>query len=156
MKPKVIIFLERFDIGHATPDNQLAYLEMEAMENHVGSKFGNVYGQRQFYGKDQKKVISDLIKSDHPEWVIGLYDSATIVLKIRCQRKILVNPAITFNDLNNVTEFARRNTYDFFDADHEKDYDLFQRVYPNSALYVNIAELRLSDIESQIKSILGN
>lgn len=139
---------------HATRDSQLAYLEMEVMEEHVGSKFGKVYGQRQYFGNDQQKVIREIIKADHPQWVIGLYDSATIILKIRFQRKILVNPAITFNDLNNVTEFDRRNTYAFFDADHEADYERFQKVYPNSAWYPNIARLSLSDIEPEVKTIL--
>lgn len=156
METKVIIFLESFCIEHATPENQLAYLEMEVMENHVGSKFGRVYGQRQFFGNDQRKVIQDIIKSDRPKWVIGMFDSATILLKIRLQRKILVNPTITFNDLNNVTEFDRRNTYGFFDADHEADYALFQKVYTNSAWYANTTRLRLSDIETEIKEIIEN
>ena len=70
MRTKVITFLESFDITHATRDSQLAYLEMEVMEEHVGSKFGKVYGQRQYFGNDQQKVIREIIKADHPQWVI--------------------------------------------------------------------------------------
>lgn len=154
MKAEVITFLERFDIEHATRDSQLAYILTEMEEDEVGSKFGKVYGQHEFFENDQRKVINDLIKSNRPKWIIALYDSATIVLKRRFQRKILINPTVTYNDLNNVSEFDRHYTYGFFDKDHEKDYELFQKVYPYSAWYGDTKGLRLCDIEAVVKGIL--
>lgn len=154
MKAEVITFLERFDIEHATPDSQMAYMFIEWDDFEVADKFGKSYGQNEFFENDQRKVINDLIKSNRPKWVIALYNSATIVLKRRFQRKILINPTVTYNDLNNVSEFDRHYTYGFFDKDHEKDYELFQKVYPYSAWYGDTKGLRLCDIEAVVKGIL--
>lgn len=68
--------------------------------------------------------------------------------------KILVNPTVTYNDLNNVSEFDRQYTFGFFDKDFEKDYELFQKVYPNAAWYGDTKELRLFMIEAVVKGIL--
>ena len=99
MKAEVITFLERFDIEHATPDSQMAYMFNEWDDFEVADKFGKSYGQNEFFENDQRKVINDLIKSNRPKWVIALYNSATIILKRRFQRKILINPTVTYNDL---------------------------------------------------------
>ena len=115
MKAEVITFLERFDIEHATPDSQMAYMFNEWDDFEVADKFGKSYGQNEFFENDQRKVI---------------------------------------NDLNNVSEFDRHYTYGFFDKDHEKDYELFQKVYPNSAWYGDTKSLRLCDIEAVVKGIL--
>ncbi|MFR5757810.1 MAG: hypothetical protein ACLUE2_05095 [Bacteroides cellulosilyticus] len=53
-----------------------------------------------------------------------------------------------------MSEFDRHYTYGFFDKDHEKDYELFQKVYPNSAWYGDTKSLRLCDIEAVVKGIL--
>ncbi len=154
MKNEVITFLERFDIEHATPDSQMAFMLNEMDDDETGEKFGKVYGQNEFFEHDQRTVINDLIKADRPKWIIALYDSATIVMKRRFQRKILINPTVTYNDLNNVSEFDREYTYGFFDARHEKDYELFQKVYPNTAWYGGTPILRLCDIEAVVAGIL--
>lgn len=154
MRAEVITFLERFDIEHVTPDSPMAYMFNEWDDFEVADKFGKSYGQNEFFENDQRKVINDLIKSNRPKWVIALYDSATIVLKRRFQRKILINPTITYNDLNNVSEFDRQFTYGFFDRDFEKDYELFQKAYPNAAWYGGTKNLRLCDIEAIAKGIM--
>ena len=95
MKAEVITFLERFDIEHATPDSQMAYMFNEWDDFEVADKFGKSYGQNEFFENDQRKVINDLIKSNRPKWVIALYNSATIILKRRFQRKILIQQSLT-------------------------------------------------------------
>lgn len=154
MKNEVITFLERFDIEHATPDSQLGFTLAEMDDDESAEKFGKVYGQYEFFEHDQRKVINDIIKSDRPKWIIAVTNSATIVLKKRYQRKILINPTVTYNDLNNVSEFDRQYTFGFFDKNHEMDYELFQKVYPKSAWYGNTYGLRLSQIEGIIAEIL--
>lgn len=48
MKAEVITFLERFDIEHATPDSQMAYMFNEWDDFEVADKFGKSYGQNEF------------------------------------------------------------------------------------------------------------
>lgn len=154
MKNEVITFLERFDIEHATPDSQMGFILAEMDDDEAASNFGKVYGQNEFFEHDQKEVINNIIKADRPKWIIAVTNSATIVLKKRYQRKILINPTVTYNDLNNVSELDRQYTYGFFDKNHERDYELFQKVYPKSAWYGSTYGLRLSQIEGIIAEIL--
>ena len=44
--------------------------------------------------------------------------------------------------------------FGFFDKDHEKNYELFQKVYPYSAWYGGTKNLRLCMIEAVVKGIL--
>lgn len=154
MKNEVIIFLEKFDVKRNTSDRQMGFILTEMEDEEAGAEFGVVYGNRDFFQKDQRKVMSDIIQSNRPKWVIGLYNSASILLKKRNQRKILINPQIVYNDLNNVSDFDRQYTYGFFDKDFEKDYELFQKVYSNAVWYGGTNGLRLSDIKGVIARML--
>ena len=85
-------------------------------------------------------------------------ESATACLSLHRIKKILVNPIATFEDLNNVPEYARLHTYGFFGAlpQQQKSYELFQTVYPNVAWYVNAPDLSLIDIKDIIYGIINS
>ena len=72
----------------------------------------------------------------------------------RRMRKVLINPTVTYDDLNMVSEFARMNTYGFFDQKHEADYNLFQSVYPHVVWCPGIPHLRLIDVKDVVKEII--
>ena len=67
----------------------------------------------------------------------------------------MVNPKFYFEDLNNVTEYVRQSTFGFFDKYHEKNYERFQSVYPNSAWYPETS-IDLLDMKSMIETIIDS
>ena len=97
------------------------------------------------YHEDVRKIIA----KRKPDWVIAAGESATACIGLHGIKKLLVNPIVTFDDLNNIPEYARQHTYGFFGAlpQQQKSYELFQSVYPNAAWYVNAPNLRLIDIK---------
>lgn len=105
--------------------------------------------------KTQKEIINTALKSQLYDWVVGLYDSATILLSYKEYKKILINPKINDNDLNNITNYEIRNTYVFFDSEYKKEYKLFKSVYPHSIWFPKMKELRLSDIKEKVSEILS-
>ena len=105
------------------------------------------------YCVDVRKIIAER----KPDWVIAAGESATACIGLHGIKKILVNPIVTFDDLNNVPEYARQHTYGFFGAlpqQQQKSYELFQSVYPNVAWYINVPNLNLIDIKEIIYDIV--
>ena len=106
---------------------------------------------------DYHEEIRKIIAERKPDWVIASGESATACLSLHGQKKILVNPIATFDDLNNVPEYARLHTYGFFGAlpQQQKSYELFQSVYPNAAWFINVPHLGLIDIKGIIYDIVN-
>ena len=154
-KPKrTLIFLRKFNIKNPTLDEQNAFMMTEIMDEVECKDLGTFITNEVLYDKDLITFIPETVKSENPEWVIAVEDSATIVLRLKRQKKILINPKVSFDDLNNVPEFARQYTYGFFDQRHEEDYNRFQSVYPNSVWYLNLKDMSLFDIKDIAKSII--
>ena len=154
-KPKrTLIFLRKFNIKNPTLDEQNAFMMTEIMDEVECKDLGTFITNEVLYDKDLITFIPETVKSENPEWVIAVEDSATIVLRLKRQKKILINPKVSFDDLNNVPEFARQYTYGFFDQNHEEDYNRFQSVYPNSAWYLNLKNMSLFDIKDIAKGII--
>ena len=151
---KTLIFLRKFNIKNPTLDDQNSFMMAEIMDEVECEGLGKFYTNHVLFDKNLKEFIPETIKAEKPEWIIALDDSATIALKLKRQKKILINPKVTFEDLNNVPEFARQYTYGFFDQNHEEDYNRFQYVYPNSALYINLKNMSLFDIKDIAKEII--
>ena len=154
-KPKrTLIFLRKFNIKNPTLDEQNAFMMTEIMDEVECKDLGTFFTNEVLYDKNLETFIPETIKIVNPEWVIAVDDSATIALKLKRQKKILINPKVSFDDLNNVPEFARQYTYGFFDQNHEEDYNKFQSVYPNSAWYLNLKDMSLFDIKYIAKGII--
>lgn len=151
MKQNVAIFLGEINIPNISVGQLRDITECDEM--------GTIYSDllqckgRLIY-KPQREIIKTALKSQLYDWVVGLYDSATILLSYKGYKKILINPKITYNDLNNIVDYEIWNTYGFFDSEHKKEYKLFQSAYAHSVLFSKVKGLRLSDIKETVSEIL--
>ena len=146
---KVLIFPAPFLIKNPTADQQTEYMISLLMEEMAMEGIGdfievNALNKSNYY-EDVRKIIAER----KPDWVIAAGESATACIDLHGIKKILVNPIVTFDDLNNVPGYARQHTYGFFGAlpQQQKSYELFQSVYPNATWYVNAPNLSLIDIK---------
>lgn len=155
---RVLIFPEPFRIKNPTLDDQNSYIFSSLMGEVEMKEIGDFVKVNTLQGSDYAKEIRRIVAKQKPDWVIASGESATACINIYGQNKILINPIVTFNDLNNVPEHARQHTYGFFGAlpEQEKCYELFQTVYPNAAWYFNTFDLRLVDIKEIVISIIND
>lgn len=151
----ILIFLDYWDNDNPTSDAQMGFMFAQMDNESEASEFGEVYSNDFFYQKNPKEAIKEEIAKHNPKWVIGLENSATLLLPYHRQKKILINPTVTVNDLNWVTAETIRDTYAFFSADYEKDYEVYSKVYRNVAFYPTQKILFISDIKSAIEAILS-
>lgn len=147
MKENIAIFSDSYYIDN--PNRDIT----EYWEYEIGDIY-NCWLECKIWIKDPKTVIETALKSKLYDWVIGLYDFATTLLSYEGYKKILINPTVSYSDLNNLSDFAILHTYGFFDSEHEKDYGLFQSVYPHSFLFPELKGLRLSDVRGIVTEIL--
>ena len=153
----VIFLLPYWEEENPTLDSQTGFMISEMFEEDECQKIGGkVYTNTDYYnsGKAPKEFIRDAIRNDHPRWVIGIENTATILISYKRQKKILINPKVTLNDLNWVTPETIRDTYAFFSADHEKDYEMYSRVYRNVAFFPAEKTLHVCDLSAAIRGIL--
>ena len=154
---KVLIFPAPLLIKEITADQQNDYmfslLKDEMALEWIGDFIEVNALNKSYYCKEVRKIIAD----QKPDWVIASGESATACIGLYGQKKILVNPIVTFDDLNNVPEYARLHTYGFFGAlpEQEKSYELFQTVYPNVSWFVNAPNLQFIDIKDIIYGIIN-
>jgi hypothetical protein len=69
---------------------------------------------------------------------------------------VLLNPKVSTEDLNNVSDFDIQNTYVFFDDRHEQDYERFQSVYENASWLPEDDDLSLFDIKEMVEEIINS
>lgn len=151
----IIFFLQYWDKKNPTLEDQTGFMLWEMDEEEECQKIGGkVYTNSNFYNADPKEVIKETIKKERPKWVIGIENTATILLSYKRQKKILINPTVTLNDLNWVTAETIRDTYAFFSADYEKDYEVYSKVYRNVAFYPAQKTLCIGDLSAYIKGII--
>lgn len=153
---KVIIIQDTFRIDHPTSDDQLGYIMTETINQVECADLGEFIEINDLPKEGYVRSLRQIIADRKPAWVIAVGESATACLNLHRQHKMLINPKVTFNDLNNVPERARQITWGFFDAspDNEHCYELFQTVYPNAAWYLKTLHLQLADLADLIKTIL--
>ncbi|MCH5234600.1 MAG: hypothetical protein J1E16_04845 [Muribaculaceae bacterium] len=158
MKNDVLIFLGTFDKMDASMEEKTdfiigqneIYLEYKSM--------GEVFDYRKLPYNDPvrlKSFISEKIKESKPKWIVGEESSATILMDMKIPGRIMVNPKVSFEDLNNIPDHIRESTFGFFDKYHEKDYERFLSVYPNSAWYPETS-IDLIDVKSLINTIINS
>lgn len=150
----ILIFLDYWDNDNPTSDAQMGFMFAQMDNEEESEDFGEVYSNDFLY-QNPKEAIKEEIAKHRPKWVIGLENSATLLLPYHRQKKILINPTVTVDDLNWVTAETIRNTYAFFSADYEKDYEVYSKVYKNVAFYPMQKILFISDIKAAIEAILS-
>lgn len=151
----ILIFLDYWDNDNPTSDAQMGFMFAQMDNEEESEDIGEVYSNDFFYQKNPKEAIKEEITKHRPKWVIGLENSATLLLPYHRQKKILINPTVTVDDLNWVTSETIRDTYAFFSADYEKDYEVYSKVYQNVAFYPMQKILFISDIKAAIETILS-
>ena len=153
---KVLIFPTPFLIKTPTVDQQNEYMISSLKDEMVMEGIGDFVEVNALNKSDYCKEVRKIIAEQQPDWVIASGKSATACIGIHGQKKILVNPVVTFDDLNNVPEYASLHTYGFFGAltQQQRSYEMFQTVYPNVAWYINVPNLNLIDIKDIIYDIV--
>lgn len=153
----IIFFLQYWDKKNPTLEDQTGFMLCEMDEEEESMKIGDkVYSNTDYYNskKEPNEFIREIIKKDRPKWVIGIENTATILISYKRQKKILINPTITLNDLNWVTPETIRDTYAFFSADYEKDYEVYSKVYKNVAFFPAQKSLSIGELSMVIKGII--
>lgn len=154
-----LIFLKPFTIKSPTLDQQNDFLTREFLIETECADFGKIYDNDALHGKNLATFIPVTIQSENPEWVIADGECATVALALHGQKKILINPKVTDQDLDNVPDFALENTYAYFDLGHEQDYERLQAVFPNAVLMGffdgGSDAISLFDIKEMVEDIIN-
>lgn len=150
----ILIFLDYWDNDNPTSDAQMGFMFAQMDNEYESEDIGEVYSNDFLY-PNPKEAIKKEIAKHHPKWVIGLENSATLLLPYHRQKKILINPTVMVDDLNWVTSETIRDTYAFFSANYEKDYEMYSKVYMNVAFYPMQKILFIGDIKAAIEAILS-
>ena len=154
MKRKTLIFLKPFTLKNPTLDQQNEYLIRENVNEVECASLGKIYNNDDMYGHDIQGFITKKVEELRPEWIIAENECATLALKMKRQKKILLNPNVNIEDLNNVSEHTRQNTFAFFDDKHTQDYERFLTVYPHAALFPEDTNLSLFTIKEIVQEII--
>ena len=155
MKQQTLIFLKPFSIKNPTLDEQNDFMMTEVVTKVECANLGKIYNNDELYGKDLATFISDEVKANNPQLIVAVSQCATVALGIRNQKKVLLNPKVSYDHLNNVSEFDREHTFGFFDDRHEQDYERFQTVFPNAAWFPQDENLNLFTIKEIVEEIIN-
>lgn len=159
MKYNNLIFLRPFTIKSPTLDQQNDFLTREFLIETECADFGKIFDNDALHGKNLATFIPETIQRVNPEWVIADGECATIALNLHGQKRILINPEVTVQDLDNVPDCDLEYTYAFFDLGHERDYERLQSVYPNAVLMGffdgGSDTISLFDIKEMVEDIIN-
>lgn len=151
---KTLIFLKTFNIKNPTLYEQNDFMMREVVTEVECRDLGKIYNNDALHGKDLVKFIPEAVARERPDWIVAEGQCATVALSLKRQKKVLLNPKVTFDDLNNIPEHTRQNTFGFFDDRHEQDYERFQSVYPHAAWFPQDDDLTLFTIKEAVESII--
>lgn len=155
MKQQTLIFLKPFSINGPTLDEQNDFMMTEVITEVECANLGKIYNNDELHGKDLATFIPDEVKANNPQWIVAVSQCATVALGIRNQKKVLLNPKVSYDHLNSVSEFDREHTFGFFDDRHEQDYERFQTVFPNAAWFPQYENLNLFTIKEIVEEIIN-
>lgn len=154
---RVLIFPAPFLSQEPTADQQNDYMFSLLRDGMALEGIGDFVEVNVLNKSDYCEEVRKMIAEQKPDWVIAAGESATACINLHRQKKILINPFVKWDDLNNVPDYARLHTYGFFGAlpEQEKSYELFQTVYPNASWFVNAPNLQLTDVKDIIHGIIN-
>ena len=155
MKEQALIFLKPFSIKNPTLDEQNDFMMTEIVNEVECANLGKIYNNDMLHGRDLATFIPEQVRENKPQWVVAVGQCATIALGISNQKKVLLNPKVSYDHLNNVSEFDREHTYGFFDDRHELDYERFQTVFPHAAWFPQYDDLTLFTIKEMVEEIIN-
>lgn len=155
MKEQALVFLKPFSIKNPTLDEQNDFMMTEIVNEVECVNLGKIYNNDMLHGRDLATFIPEQVRENKPQWVVAVGQCATVALGILNQKKVLLNPKVSYDHLNNVSEFDREHTYGFFDDRHEQDYERFQTVFPHAAWFPQDNDLTLFTIKEMVEEIIN-
>lgn len=155
MKEQALVFLKPFSIKNPTLDEQNDFMMTEIVNEVECANLGKIYNNDMLHGQDLATFIPEQVRENNPQWFFAVGQCATVALGIRNQKKVLLNPKVSYDHLNNVSEFDREHTFGFFDNRHEHDYERFQTVFPHAAWFPQADNLNLFSIKEIVEEIIN-
>jgi hypothetical protein len=156
MKHKNLIFLKPFSIKNPTLDEQNDFITREIITEMECALLGTFFNHESLHDMNLDNFIPYKVAEISPDWVIAEGKCATIALKLKNQKKVLLNPRVEGEDLENVSDFDIKNTYGFFDDRLEQDYERFQSVYQNADWMPEDDDLSLFTIKEIVEEIINS
>lgn len=153
---KNLVFLKPLLLKNPTLDEQSAFISRETINEVECASLGQIYSSDAIYGKNLEDFIPRQVCDKHPDWVIAEGECATVALGLKQQKKILINPKVFYNHLNDVQDNIREHTFGFFDDRYQQDYERFITVYPHAAWYPDVDNLTLFTIKEVVEEIIQN
>ena len=154
MDKKVLIFLP-FSSQKNVAEKGQPDLEMTRLSTSCElQEIGEVYIYKDIQGNNVKEFIQKKIEELGPDWVVAEGNGATALLELKFPNSIMINPKVDYGSLGEVTKEVKDNSFGYFGMHFEKDYELFQSVYPNSAWYP-AAEISVLSLKSTIETIVN-
>ena len=155
MDKKVLIFLPFADQKNFREDEHPDFVITQLSTSAVMDDMGKVYNYQTIPRKNVKEFIRKKVEEFGPDWIIAEGNSATALLELALPNSILINPNVKTEALLNVSEEVKESSFGYFDMNHEKDYELFQSVYPNTAWYP-FTKINILSLKSIIETIINS
>ncbi len=81
---EVIFFLPYWNAKKPALEDQTGFMLSEMLEEDECMNIGgNVYSSSDYYQKEPKDFIRAVIRKQHPQWVIGVENTATILISYK-------------------------------------------------------------------------
>ena len=135
MDKKVLIFLPFADQKNFREDEYPDFVITQLSTSSVLDDMGKIYNYQSIPRKNAKEFMRKKVEEHCPDWIIAEGNSATALLELKLPNSILINPKVQAGSLVNVSEEVKETSFGYFGMDYEKDYELFQSVYPNTGWY---------------------
>lgn len=154
MDKKVLIFLPFADQKNFLEDEHPDFVITQLSASSVLEGMGMVYNYQSIPRKNAKEFIRKKAEELRTDWIIAEGNSASALMELTLPNSILINPEVKEGCLVNVPEETKKTSFGYFGMDHEKDYELFQSVYPNTAWYP-YADINILNLKSTLESIIN-
>ena len=155
MDKKVLIFLPFADQKNFREDEHPDFMITQLSISTLVQEMGKVYNYQVIPRKNVKEFIQKKIEELSPDWIIAAGNSATALLELKLPNSILINPKVNTEFIKEVPKELKDSSFGYFGMDFEKDYEIFQSFYPNSAWYP-AAEISILSLKSMIETIINN
>ena len=155
MEKKVLIFLPFADQKNFREDGHPDFMRTQLSISAILQEMGKVFNFQDIPSRNIKEFIKTKIEEFRPDWIIAEGNSATALLELKLPNSILINPKVNADIIKEVPKEVRDSSFGYFGKDFEKDYEIFQSVYPNSAWYP-AAKISILSLKSMIETIINN
>lgn len=154
MDKKVLIFLPFADQKNFREDEHSDLVITQLSISTILQEMGKVYNYQDIPSKTIKYFIKEKIEENRPDWIIAVGNSATALLELKLPNSILIDPKVYAEQIKEVPKEVKDSSFGYFGMDFEKDYEIFQSIYPNSAWYP-AAKISILSLKSMIETIIN-